>query len=98
MLICDFDSVWNDDIGNFTNIIYYGCTEGGNNLSSISSSCVRSKIEQYCFVHFSSSGGSSACSGEFDWNGVSVGFVDAFPVFALIFGIWCIIKLLRMVW
>jgi len=47
-----------------------------------------------------SSSGSVECpsGGEFDWGSVSAGFVDAFPVFAAIFGVWCIVKVIRMAW
>jgi len=49
-------------------------------------------------LQISSSSSVECPSGEFDWDSVSAGFVEAFPAFALIFGVWCIIKLLRMVW
>jgi len=60
-----------------------------------------------CQLYVSSSSGSNnnfssssvVCpSHEFDWDSVSSGFVDAFPVFATIFGVWCIVKLFRMIW
>jgi len=44
---------------------------------------------------------SSECpsgGGEFDWDSVSSGFADAFPVFVVIFGVWAIIKIFRMSW
>jgi len=49
-------------------------------------------------VSISSSSSSVCSSSEFNWDIVSAGFVEAFPVFATIFGVWCIVKLFRMIW
>jgi len=40
---------------------------------------------------------SSSLATDFNWELASAGFVDAFPVFVLIFGIWGIVRLFRMV-
>jgi len=39
-----------------------------------------------------SSSGSVCPSSEFNWNEVNSGFVEAFPVFFAIFGVYCIVK------